>query len=429
MKILQSESINAFGGINFVLNEFDTLDIADTLDSNLPELSNNSLYSWKDIFYSFSSIYYCGGDCIEDINTVLSNQFKVTPLFKLCSPDTVLRRFKSLATKDEYCTTPRGTVTHQYNTNELLTRLNINLLKSLGSFKETITLDYDNTIVFNEKNDSKMTYKKQYGYQPGVCLLNNTSVVYIENRNGNSDAKSFQSDTLCRIFEHLHNANIKNINFFRADAASYQYEVIKTLENHVDSFYIGTKNAYVEKYYTQIDNWKQTKDQIGDDIWIGSINYTPFSNRYPKGVAPKTYRLLVKKKCKPTTQLDIFTQDNYQYHSIITNDCNTEMEKAISFYYQRGAAEKQFDILKNDFGWNHMPFSNLSQNNVFLYFAAICSNLYKVILQRISSKCEKIKPTYRIKKFIFYFIAIPTKWVQKARQWHLRIYGNLTFKT
>ena len=63
-----------------------------------------------------------------------------------------------------------------------------------------LTIDYDNTILFTEKSDSKMTYKRNPGYQPGVCTINEEQVFYIENRNGNSDAKSFQSDTLNRIF-------------------------------------------------------------------------------------------------------------------------------------------------------------------------------------------------------------------------------------
>ncbi|MDO5969741.1 hypothetical protein Q4Q35_07970, partial [Flavivirga aquimarina] len=80
MKVLNSSQINAFGGINFVLDEFDKMHLGDFLQSNLPVLSPTTFYNWKDIFYSFASIYYCGGDCIEDSKTVLSRQFSGNPI-------------------------------------------------------------------------------------------------------------------------------------------------------------------------------------------------------------------------------------------------------------------------------------------------------------------------------------------------------------
>ncbi|MFC1226810.1 IS1380 family transposase, partial [Pedobacter sp. BG31] len=84
-----------------------------------------------------------------------------------------------------------------YCTNRTLENFNLEVLKKIGVLDSgELTLDYDNTIIFNEKQDSQMTYKRDYGYQPGVCTINEQFVLYIENRNGNSDAKSFQRDTL-----------------------------------------------------------------------------------------------------------------------------------------------------------------------------------------------------------------------------------------
>ncbi|MDO5968378.1 hypothetical protein Q4Q35_01025 [Flavivirga aquimarina] len=208
------------------------------------------------------------------------------------------------------CSTARGRTVHQYNCNDLLADLNIGWLKRNGAFKQATTfIDYDNTIIFNEKSDSRMTYKRAYGYQPGICFLNGDRVLYLENRNGNSDAKSFQGDTLERLFKILAKNGISRLDFFRADAASYQYEVIETLEGKVDTFYIGTRRSYVEKYYPQVKNWQKAKDRKGEDIQVGDISFKPFSNRYRKGEPQKTYRLLVKKKKRNDGQIDVFTQD------------------------------------------------------------------------------------------------------------------------
>ena len=173
MKILKSQSINAFGGINFVFEYFDQLKIGNFIDSNLPILPRQSHYSWKDIFYSLSSLYFCNGEYIEDINSIIKKNINNNPFCNIASYDTILKRLKELDEGSQTCRTKRGTVDHSYSTNDLLSELNIKLLKNIGVFNTPVlTLDYDNTIIYSEKMDCKMTYKKKYGYQPGVCTVN-----------------------------------------------------------------------------------------------------------------------------------------------------------------------------------------------------------------------------------------------------------------
>ena len=81
MKVKYSSQINSFTGTNFVLNELEKQDLEQVLSNYLPALNPNSKFSWKDIFYSFLSIYYCGGPCIEGAKTVLSNQYDRNPFF------------------------------------------------------------------------------------------------------------------------------------------------------------------------------------------------------------------------------------------------------------------------------------------------------------------------------------------------------------
>jgi hypothetical protein len=101
----------------------------------------------------------------------------------------------------------------------------------------------------------------------------------------------------------------------------------------------------------------------------------------------------------------------------------TDMEVA-NFYNRRGNMEKQFDILKNDFGWQKLPFSSLNKNLVFLYLSAICRNLYNNIIHFFSKKCQYLNPTFRIKKFIFRFIILPVKWIKQSRQMKLKIFSD-----
>ena len=100
------------------------------------------------------------------------------PFCKIPSPDSVLRRLKNLKERSETCRTKRGNVNHQYSLNDLLSKVNLLVLKKLKTFDAPIlTLDYDNTIIYNEKSDSKLTYKKEKGYQPGVCTINTNQII------------------------------------------------------------------------------------------------------------------------------------------------------------------------------------------------------------------------------------------------------------
>jgi len=129
------------------------------------------------------------------------------------SPDTALRRLSQLAEQTQTCVTKRGLVSHQYCTNQTFENFNLEVLKKIGVLDSLeLILDYDNTIVFNEKQDSKMTYKSDYGYQLGVYSVNEQFILYTENRNRNSDAKSFQKDTLERIFQLLEKNASKKTN-------------------------------------------------------------------------------------------------------------------------------------------------------------------------------------------------------------------------
>nr|WP_262897810.1 IS1380 family transposase [Gelidibacter pelagius] len=429
VKIIKSDPISAFGGANFVFDYLNKMNVDQIYNDVLPPMPSQSKYSWKDIFYSLKSVYLCGGDCIEDLQSHLKTHFANNPFVKLASPDTVLRRLSQLAERTQTCQTKRGVVTHQYCTNTKLEGLNIDILKKLGVFKsDKLTVDYDNTIVFNEKQDSKMTYKKGYGYQPGVCTINEEHILYIENRNGNSDAKSFQADTLERVFDLLESKKINKIDYFRADAASYQFDVISLLQNKVGCFYIGCRNSYVEKHFPQVGKWEKMEDKDGP-LEVGSIYIVPFKKYVGTKEVAQKYRLVVKRKPKKGGQIDLFTQDAYEYRAILTNDFDQETKSVAAFYNQRGNMERQFDILKNDFGWNNMPFSSLDKNLVFLYFTAIFRNLYNRIIRYFSERNEFLKPNFRIKKFIFRFITLPAKWVRQSRQLKLRIYTSKDYQT
>lgn len=432
MKILNSPAISPFGGLNFVIEETIKLDINKLLEENLPTLPKQSTYNWFDIIMSYWSVFFCGGDCAEDLSVNLRESFKGNPLVKVPSPDRVLNRLKSLATPSELFTAKRGKKEHQFSLADELNRLNLKMLSLLPDFKkDNVVLDYDNTIIFTEKADAERTYKKENGYCPGVGLVGQ-HVVYVENRNGKSNAHILQHETIDRMATLLKEAGV-TIDVIRADSASYTYEIIKSMENMAKRTFVKARmSESMERAIRGIENWKQI--QVGDEImYRGSVNFTPFVHHAKRNKISIDslieYRLVVTKEARKDGQINLFTGEAFNYSPILTNDFEMTEDEVVFFYNARGAREREFDVLKNDFGWSKMPFSKLEQNTVFLIIMAMCKNLYVHIIEKFSCKTKVLSSHFRIKKFIFRFICIPAKWVQSGRTRKLRLYGSVEFKT
>jgi hypothetical protein len=432
MKILNSPAISSFGGLNFVIKEAINLKINNLFNFNLPSLPTQSRYNWFDIIMSYWSVFFCGGDCAEDLAINLKNGFRECPLINVPSPDRILNRMKSLSNPAQFFTAERGRKKHHFSLATELNRLNLKMLSLLPGFnKKNVVLDYDNTIIFTDKADAQRTYKNENGYYPGVGMIGK-HIVYLENRNGSSTAHILQHKTIQRMCSLLHEAGV-TIDVIRADSASYTYEILKAMERNASRIFVKARMSHaLERAIANIKEWKKIK--IGNDIVLrGSTTFTPFV-RYTRGNKAKTnslkeYRIVVTKQARKDGQMNIFTGEAYNYSPILTNDFEMTDDEVVQFYNARGTQEREFDELKNDFGWNNMPFSKLEQNTAFLLIMAMCKNLYVYIITKFSTVVKCLSPNFRIKKFIFRFICIPAKWIRSGRERKLRIYGQVAFKT
>ncbi|MBL4898743.1 MAG: IS1380 family transposase [Colwellia sp.] len=431
MKILKSNVISPFGGLNFVLNELDNQKIGELLIQQLPDLPGQCKYDWRDLLYSFWAIPFCGGDCLEDLSMNIRSGFESNPILQMPSPDRLLERMKELSVPKDIIYSTRGETGHEFSANDQLNRLNIKLLKRLGLLGNSVaTLDFDHTMIFTDKADAKMTYKRHRGYNPGVGLIDG-KVVYVENRNGNSGAHILQEHTLERMFNILKN-ECTHITAFRADSASFSFESLTVINRNVDKVYIRPRmSEALARAIGTIDDWTFVQTEKGL-LQRAETFFTPFertAKRNKQIDQLKQYRLVVTKEPRLDGQVNLFTGEAYCYWCVLTTDHQMNMNEIIQFYDNRGAAEKEFDILKNDFSWGNMPFSILEQNTVFLILSAMCRNIYAYMIRLFSKVSPRLQPQYRIKKFIFRFICIPAKWIRRSRSWQLRIYGEVAFKT
>jgi len=424
MKISNSkEEINPFGGLNFCIDLLNKSGIPNLIDSHLGKRVKLVGFDYSEIMLNQLSVYLTGGDCAEDINEHLRDHLKKVKGLSVCSADTVLRGIKELSTPTKIVTS-KSDIEHEFNIN---LRLNELLVKALKKTKQLIkgdnyTLDYDNQVIATEKYDAKRTYKQCEGYQPGVATIGE-HVVYVEGRNGNSQAKFEQHETLKRAFNLLKKEQI-SIKRFRADSASYQQEVIKEVSKESEFFYIrAMRSAHMEQVIGTLadGDWKKVRLGVQEMEVAQIADYCPFDGSV-------SYRLVVSRIKRKDKQADIFSGQAYTYRGILTNDQDWSNEEVVAFYNARGKAEKTFDVMNNDFGWSKLPCSFLHENTAFMILTALYANLYQFVIAKFAEKLDWLKSNYRIKKFIFRFITVSAKWIKTGRQEVLKLYTEKDYK-
>ena len=87
-----------FGGLNFVLQEFGKQKNRKNIRGAFAKTTSSMQIFMEKISYTlFWSVYFCGGDCVEDLGGNFHHNLKHLPFFKTPSPDRVLDRFKELS--------------------------------------------------------------------------------------------------------------------------------------------------------------------------------------------------------------------------------------------------------------------------------------------------------------------------------------------
>jgi len=204
----------------------------------------------------------------------------------------------------------------------------------------------------------------------------------------------------------------------RASTVGFLYSDI--IRNFANIIFSGGNCAELFEQILQIDNWQTVE-----------INYKLYqvaSIKFDRFFPDENYRLVIMREKNDDKQLDLFTSDNFIYRTILTNDWDSDEKQVVEYYNQRGKSEKLFDVMNNDFCWKHLPCSFINENTSFLIITALIKNFYNYLVEKISKAFCDIKPTTRLKRFIFRFISVAGKWVYTARQWVLKLYSDRPYE-
>jgi len=416
-----SKNTTPFAGVFYVHDEFNRSGLRQLVDTQLGYRVSTKGYSYGNLFSNFFKLFLSGGECAEDLQQHFRATLEQIPDNSVASADTQLRCFSELSTENTVVTVPKSEKAYQFNINEKLNDLNIKSLLLTKQLKkgEFYDFDYDNQIIEHEKYDAQKTYKMTTGYFPGVATIGN-KIVYIENRDGNANVKTAQAETLERSYNLL-NKNGLYINRSRMDAGSYCEKVITVVAKYSKFFYIrANKCESLTEEIRQITDW-QTAEINFKAYQVASIPFTRF-------LTDRNYRLVIMREKTGDPQLDLFEGEKFNYRCILTNDHESSEKEVIEYYNQRGASEKTFDIQNNDFGWNHLPTSEMAANTVYLIITAMLKNFYNYLVEKVSKVFTDILPTSRLKRFIFRFIAVAGRYVYRGRQWILQLYTDRPYE-
>ena len=371
-------------------------------------------YQYGEIVGSLSSVYFCGGDCVEDVTSHLMPHLSLHPTLRTCSSDTILRGISELATSNTSYTSDTGK-SYDFNTAPKLNSLLVKTLINTGQLVagESYDLDFDHQFIETEKYDAKMTYKKFAGYSPGVAVIGDL-IVGIENRDGNANVRFHQQDTLERIFSNLESNDI-HIKRARMDCGSCSREIVETIEKHSEHFYVrANRSGSLYDCMLALRGW-QREEINGNEYELNSIITEKWEG--------KAYRLVIQRERRMDGEQDLW-EGEYTYRCILTNDYRSTMREIVEFYNLRGGKERIFDDMSGGFGWARLPKSFMAENTVFLLLTALIRNFYKFLMDRLDTKAFGLKKTSRIKAFVFKFISVPAKWIRTARHYQLNIYTD-----
>ncbi len=425
-KINHSEkNITPFGGLNFIYDAFISAGIPQFIDKQIGKRDNRSTYKYSDITLSLFGSAMCNGEYVSDIKNFKA-KFKNQLFSKIPSHDTVEYACQSLKVSNKVFTVVKAgkNITHEVNAPDGLNKALVSLGVFCGLLKtgdSDTTLDYDNAVVANEKQDSRKTYKMNDGYHPGIAFVGDCPV-HIENHNGNTPAKYRQKEILDACFSNLEARGVIVKNF-RGDSASYQQNVVEFLEGKKCHYYIRNSDSKAFAMACAGEGIVWQKVEINDRVLeVASVEYHAFGHEAPR-------RVVSTRSLRADKQIDIFTGNAYEYRGIITSNRDMGNKEVIEFYNQRGNdSERGNKCLLSDFNLKHLPFPDMDTNTVYMLLMAMCNVLFeyaKRILVR--NEAEGVTLSDRVKKVCFWYVSVCTAFTTHSRQVILTVFGSVKY--
>lgn len=363
--VAANEPLIARGGLVLPYEMAKAFKLKRVIDRELPKAGSGHAYKASEFVMPLILMFHGGGRKLEDLREIkaeisLRELLEMRELPATCTIGDWLRRMG----KDGKGLTGLG-------------RVNNHLVKEtvLRDNRTGYTLDVDASIIESEKQEAKITYKGEKGYQPQLGFLFESGLILEDEfREGNIPAQSGAVEFIKRCFAAMPSG--KSITYLRSDSAFYQAGVINLCFESGKLFTItADQDRGTKETIKAIKEWRpyQGDREIGETIH--TMNNTK-----------EAFRLIVIRW--PKLQAELFDSSPYFYHAIATNR-EEEAEEIIKLHNQRGIVENYIKELKSGFGMEWMPCGETYANAVFFRIGVIAYNLF------LAMKLLALPPWYR----------------------------------
>jgi hypothetical protein len=411
----------SLSGISCIRKLIEKLDIAKRIDQNLKILKMHKPYMESDHILNFVYNFLTGGDAINDIERLQTDEgfLKIIGAERVPDPTTAgdfLVRFS------------RDSI-NQFQ--EIIDSIQEDALALLPEWKkQTATIDADSSIheVYGAKKEgADYSYNKAYSYNAYYMTLMETGdVLYQDLRSGNTYSSEGTSEQLPKVIERLKN-HFQNI-IFRGDSAFYDKNIARICdEQHSEFFITADQTARLMNEVVNIDegSWypfvcKEDKKQVKRrrrrknnkacvmrkygkkpqkiiSEEIASFNYRPTG-------WDKEYRIVVKRTKIEEDQLYLDEAlCKYRYYCVIANSKRTD-RNVMKILQKRGNQENLIKDFKYGLSLSHIPTGFLNANIMYFKIAALAWNIKTWFLNLIKVGSGAI---VRFKRFL-------VDWIFKA---------------
>jgi hypothetical protein len=360
-----NEPLVARSGLVLPYEMAKALKLPRVIDKELPGPGSGRGYKPSQFVLSLILMFHGGGKKLEDLREIKGEMS--------------LRELLDMESLPASCTIGDWLRRMGEDTNGLsgLGKVNHHLVREviLKDQRNGYTLDVDASIIASEKEEAKVTYKGEKGYQPQMGFLSEAGlIIEDEFREGNIPAAAGMVDFIQKCYEAMPVS--KTITYLRGDSALYQTGVINLCCERGTLFTItADQDKGVKESIRTIKEWQP----YDGDREIGETIHTMNNTR-------EAFRLIVIRW--PKLQAELFDSSPYFYHAIATNREEEALE-VIKLHNHRGQIENYIKELKTGFGMEWMPCGETDANAIFFRIGVIAYNLF------LAMKLLALPPWYR----------------------------------
>jgi hypothetical protein len=373
----------------------------------LPSPGSNRGYSTDKFVLPLVMMLHTGGQHLEDIRAI--------------GKDEGLRRLMGLETLPEAGTVGdwlrrMGSSAAMGGLSKINRRIVEHTLRHVD--KKDLTLDIDATGIQAHKYEALYTYKHFKGYMPIVGhIAENGAVVAEEFRAGNvapaTDNLGFVKQCVSQLPKE------KRFAFLRADAASYQADIINYCEEKTIRFAIGGVMCRTLSETIQClpkSSWKRYVDRHGV-----TMNTEIATVAWSMEKSKQSFSVIVLRT--PLDQPDLFIKGRYKYHLVATNRLEEEPQTVLHWYCERGEhSENRIKELKNGFAMERMPCGTQAANAVFFRIGALAYNLFILFKWAVLGEGWLRAQIQTIRLHVYH---LPGKIVKSGRKLFLKVPENI----